>query len=169
VKLQFAAIADLDTVQVQLDVYLNDVFLGHIFRYNGTLCPATPDEDELVVAMADFNTLVNGGDAVIRIETWDSAEFDSCDGSSWVSVSLGYPAVPTPTVPDVNNNSIPDSCELALGDSNLDGTINVTDLLKLLAAWGVCDGCVEDTDGDGLINTTDLLTLLANWGPLVLL
>ena len=167
VTLRFAAIADLDSSQVSLDVYINDVFLGRIFHYNGSLCPGTPDEDELVVPMADFNTLVNSGNTVIRIETLDSVEFDSCNGSSWISVSLLYSANPDPAVADDNDNAIPDSCELALGDSNLDGTINVTDLLKLLAAWGVCDGCVEDTDGDGLINTTDLLTLLANWGPLV--
>ena len=66
--------------------------------------------------------------------------------------------------PDVNNNGIPDSCDLVIGDSNLDGMINVTDLLNLLAAWGTCNGCVEDTNDDGLVNVTDLLTLLANWG-----
>ena len=42
--------------------------------------------------------------------------------------------------------------------------IDVTDLLNLLAAWGVCSGCVQDTDDDGLVNITDLLTLLGNWG-----
>ena len=53
---------------------------------------------------------------------------------------------------------------LARGDFNLDGVIDVTDLLNLLAAWGVCSGCVQDTDDDGLVNITDLLTLLGNWG-----
>ncbi|MCH7573150.1 MAG: serine protease, partial [Planctomycetes bacterium] len=50
------------------------------------------------------------------------------------------------------------------GDFNLDGVVNVTDLLSLLGAWGICPGCVEDTNLDGSINVTDLLTLLANWG-----
>ena len=160
VTLRFAAIADLDTVFLTLHVYLNDVFLGRIFRLTGSRCPTTPDEDQIVVAMADFNSLVNGGDAVIRIETPDSVEFDLCDGTSWVSVSLDYFGA----VPDGNGNGVPDSCDLARGDFNLDGVVNVTDLLSLLGAWGVCPGCPEDTNLDGLVNVTDLLTLLANWG-----
>ena len=113
-----------------------------------------------MIAKADFNTLVNEGDAIIRIETFDSVEFDACNGTSWVSVSMAYL---TPSL-DMNNNSVPDTCDLARGDSNLDGVVDITDLLNLLAAWGVCNRCVEDTDDDGLVNVSDLLTLLANWG-----
>ena len=162
VTMRFFAIADLDTTFVSLDVYLNDVFQGQVFRTTGSLCPETPDEEELVVAMADFNTLIIGGDAVIRIETFDSIEFDACGGSSWVSVSMSY--IAPPVVPDINANGIIDDCDLARGDSNLDGTVNVTDLLKLLAAWGICPACPEDTNLDGTINVTDLLALLAGWG-----
>ena len=37
-------------------------------------------------------------------------------------------------------------------------------LLALLGAWGVCPSCVEDTNLDGNVNVTDLLSLLAGWG-----
>ncbi len=44
------------------------------------------------------------------------------------------------------------------------GTIDVADLLMLLATWGnptfFCD-----FSGDNIINVPDLLTLLAAWGP----
>ncbi|MCH7545162.1 MAG: hypothetical protein IID30_02010 [Planctomycetes bacterium] len=162
VTLQFAAIADLASIFLALDVYLNDVFQGRIFVTNGSLCPSTPDEDQLVVAQADFNALVGSGDATIRIETGDSVEFDACDGTSWVSVVLDYFAASE--VPDVNGNGVPDICDLARGDFNLDGVVNVTDLLRLLGAWGICPSCPEDTNLDGVVNVTDLLTLLANWG-----
>ena len=50
------------------------------------------------------------------------------------------------------------------GDVDCDGTVNVTDLLSLFAAWGPCDYYrPEDINGDGTVDTIDLLTLLANW------
>lgn len=51
-----------------------------------------------------------------------------------------------------------------LGDINFDGIVGVTDLLILLADWGVCGGCDSDLNEDGFVNVTDLLLLLANWG-----
>lgn len=52
-----------------------------------------------------------------------------------------------------------------LADSDNSGTVNVTDLLALLAGWGVCGvPCPSDINGDGFINVTDLLALLAAWG-----
>ena len=58
--------------------------------------------------------------------------------------------------------------DLCPGDIDGSRTVNVTDLLALLSAWGICppppDICPEDTSGDGLVNVTDLLDLLAAWG-----
>ena len=59
------------------------------------------------------------------------------------------------------------------GDITLDGMVNVTDLLQLLADWGLCDPvgpCPSDiapSGGDGTVNVTDLLTLLGDWGPCI--
>jgi hypothetical protein len=49
-------------------------------------------------------------------------------------------------------------------DLDGDGTVDVTDLLALLGAWGGPDG---DVDGDGTTDVTDLLALLGAWGPCV--
>ena len=66
--------------------------------------------------------------------------------------------------PDLNNNLIPDECE-CLPDSDGSGSINVTDLLGLLASWGPCSPpCLPDTNFDGFVNVTDLLVLLGAWG-----
>ncbi|MCZ6835344.1 MAG: dockerin type I domain-containing protein, partial [Planctomycetota bacterium] len=53
--------------------------------------------------------------------------------------------------------------EIIPGDVNYNGTVDVTDLLKLLEAWGSCPGCNEDVNGDGVVSVLDLLTLLASW------
>jgi hypothetical protein len=44
------------------------------------------------------------------------------------------------------------------------GTVDVSDLLQLLGAWGPCVGCPEDLDGSGAVDVADLLTLLGSWG-----
>ena len=49
------------------------------------------------------------------------------------------------------------------GDSNLDGRVDVTDLLAVLSDWGECLHCPTDFDGDQSVNVTDLLNVLANW------
>ena len=50
-------------------------------------------------------------------------------------------------------------------DTNCDNSVNVTDLLALLAAWGSCPPlCPPDINSDGNVNVTDLLALLAAWG-----
>ena len=50
-----------------------------------------------------------------------------------------------------------------IGDSNLDGTVDVFDLIDLLAEWGSCEACLADFDGDGQVNVMDLVDLLINW------
>lgn len=54
------------------------------------------------------------------------------------------------------------------GDVNVDGAVNVLDLLEVLAAWGECpaapDACPPDLNGDNLVNVSDMLIVLANWG-----
>jgi hypothetical protein len=48
-------------------------------------------------------------------------------------------------------------------DIDSDGTVNVTDLLTLLANWGgTGDGDIND---DGVVDVQDLLAILAAWGP----
>lgn len=52
-------------------------------------------------------------------------------------------------------------------DLDHDGVVAITDLLRLLGAWGPCpappDACPADIDGDGSVGVTDLLAVLAAW------
>jgi trimeric autotransporter adhesin len=54
-----------------------------------------------------------------------------------------------------------------IGDLNFDCTVDISDLLMLFDAWGVCpaDGnCPADFNGDGVVDVSDLLILFNNWG-----
>jgi len=46
-----------------------------------------------------------------------------------------------------------------------DCSIDVPDLLALLAEWGQAANGFPDLNGDGVVNVPDLLTLLSAWGP----
>ena len=55
-------------------------------------------------------------------------------------------------------------------DVNDDLTVNVSDLLAVISAWGNCPAppspatCPADFNDDGVVNVTDLLTVISNWG-----
>lgn len=50
-------------------------------------------------------------------------------------------------------------------DTNSDNTVNVTDLLNVLTAWGPCVDCPEDVaNDDDVVDVQDLLQVLTDWG-----
>jgi hypothetical protein len=58
------------------------------------------------------------------------------------------------------NATVAASCS---ADFDGDETVEIDDLLVLLADWGECDGCPTDLDGNGIVDVGDLLELLAQW------
>jgi hypothetical protein len=57
------------------------------------------------------------------------------------------------------------------GDVDVDGFVNVEDLLAVINAWGACPAlpreCPADVappGGDGVVDVDDLLTVINNWG-----
>jgi predicted outer membrane repeat protein len=85
------------------------------------------------------------------IDCDENGRIDSCD------VAAG--------AEDENENDVPDTCEFALGDLDLDGTVGAADLSVLLSFWGFPNPPVGDLDGNGVIGGGDLSVLLSNWGP----
>ena len=59
--------------------------------------------------------------------------------------------------------SAPESC-FCLNDANFDGSINVGDILLVLAEFGCTAGCNADVTGDGNVNVSDLLSILSEFG-----
>ena len=53
------------------------------------------------------------------------------------------------------------------GDIDGNGTVGTSDLIALLASWGVCEtgDHPADLNDDGSVDTSDLIALLAAWGP----
>ncbi len=49
-------------------------------------------------------------------------------------------------------------------DANLDSTVDVQDLLEVLALWGTDPGGPPDFDGNGNVGVEDLLSVLGAWG-----
>ena len=109
---------------------------------------------------------------------------DECDLAALTSQDCNYNLIPDEcdlgTALDTDANGVLDRCELppttCAGDLVVDGQVNVTDLLNLLAGWGVCpppcspglvndpDTCPTDIDRSCGTNIGDLLELLAAWG-----
>lgn len=56
------------------------------------------------------------------------------------------------------------ACGGCAEDLDGDGDVNVSDLLALIAAWGL-DEHPADVNGDGTVDVSDLLQLLNAWGP----
>ena len=52
---------------------------------------------------------------------------------------------------------------VAMGDVDGNGTVNTTDLLAVIGAWGACNECLEDLDGDGVVGVSDLLQVIGDW------
>ena len=65
---------------------------------------------------------------------------------------------------DAGGNTFADECAPDCpGDVTGDDTVNVTDLLAVIAAWGT-DDPAADTNGDGMVGIDDLLAVLSSWG-----
>ena len=60
------------------------------------------------------------------------------------------------------------SCSfLCMGDIDANGTVSVSDILRLIADFGQCNGidsCFSDLNEDEQVNISDLLILISNWG-----
>lgn len=64
---------------------------------------------------------------------------------------------------DANGNGIPDTCDGCAADFNGSGSVDVSDLVELILAWGPCEGCPQDLNGDGLVEVQDLVQLILSW------
>ncbi len=143
----------LSTVGLNLDVAAGDYWIGltgigdfgavgHTFHLEGANDAGLPDAAR------------NPGGGYVFPAGTDWFSIQTFVNWGWHDIALTVEGVP-----------IPPKCPWDI-DGN--GTVGASDLLALLAAWGVCDDpadCPADFDNTNNVGTVDLLTLLANWGP----
>ena len=60
---------------------------------------------------------------------------------------------------DVRLTAVP-AC---IGDTDASGTVDVTDMIAVIVAWGTADPAA-DVNGDGTVDVTDLVTVILAWG-----
>ena len=115
--------------------------------------------------------------------TWTLAQETNGTNSEWETVQFSISAIIEPTnqvriaffTEDAASASIVeagiDNFQLeiiicgddCLGDINSDGTVDVADLLAIIAFWGTNDENA-DIDGNGIVAVGDLLIAIGNWG-----
>jgi probable HAF family extracellular repeat protein len=113
-----------------------------------------PEPDGTYATVVDLNTVSNcGGAAWTLLEAWD------INDSGWI-VGVGFR---NGAVRGYLLTPMTDDCP---EDLDMDGDVDVSDLLALLAAWGPCSStfCNADFDCDRQVANPDLLALLAAWG-----
>ena len=69
-------------------------------------------------------------------------------------------------VENIELDALTDASPRQAGDVDLDGDVDVNDLLGVITTWGVHQpGTLpSDLNNDGLVNVVDLLEVITNWG-----
>ena len=158
----FAAMVADGSITVRVEPSLNatsagcaDATLGVTLRYQRTPvdCDGSGLDDECELTYGDCDR--NGALDVCELAAGTAPD---CDGDGRVDtcqIATGSE--------DKNANGIPDACELARGDLNLDGVVDGSDLGGLLALWSELNPPYGDLDRNGVIDGGDLGIMLANW------
>ena len=149
-------------------------------------CVAIPAFETFLLAPEVFNAGI-GTDGAWRLDMIPASAVDRlrCTGGTWINATLAYTGanaadcdangeldgcqIAAGTVPDANNNGVPDTCETPFtacpGDFDGNNTVSGSDLGALLGSWGPCPpGAVGDMDSNGVVNGADLGALLGAWG-----
>ncbi len=144
----------------------------------GTWLPYTPIPDRVFDIVATPNDVLYAGS--MNGGVYRSTDF----GNSWIPINTGLSADGVQCLAIGKDNHLYAGTSgwgvfrsvlpvyVRPGDVNADGTVNVTDLLMVINAWGRCPippaTCPADMapppNGDGMVNVSDLLLVINNWG-----
>lgn len=138
VVMDFQAFGDFGALTEYATCKLNGTPIGILFEF-GADCEAFQAQGPAVATAEQFNTLVNGGNAVITLEP--SNQVDNTCAQSYVYGTVTY------TVPsrDCNSNGVLDNCEFGL-------------FMQIILGINTDPGqlCVADLNGDGKADGADV-------------
>lgn len=159
---------DFESPDEFVRVEVGGVPVGAIFTRVGN-CVNSGADDELIVPMAEWNSIIDGATSVIvRLVPTDTVDTLACgEPVSFMEFVVSYPVA---GLNDADMDNIPDGCSKLLCPADLDESleVNLVDVLIMLSAWGDCpvgEPCVGDLDGSGTVGFDDLLAVLLDWGP----
>ncbi len=162
--MDFSAYANLSGSNRFVDVDVNGLAVGTVFVVDGSNCPElVPNQARLTVPMAVFNSIVDGGDAVIQMTPSIDVALGECDLPAYISATVTL-FVASPA--DANDNGLLDACE-TLGDMDADGDVDLDDHALFAGCLtgpggGLPMNCTSgDLDLDNDIDLLDFQTLQA--------
>ncbi|MBK8913946.1 MAG: M4 family metallopeptidase [Phycisphaerales bacterium] len=95
VTITIHGVADFSSTNEYVDVTLNGVALGQVFRTGGADCPNTPDAQSITMSAATFNSVTAGGTCTINLIGSVNVDpfISNCRGSTCVQVAIRYPTI----------------------------------------------------------------------------
>lgn len=145
VTLSLLGRGDFSATAEYVTVKLNNSNMGRVFETGyGADCPATPVTSQITVTKDQFNTLVNGGDAIFSMTASTAVDPNLCNPASSIRIRIEYDAESVGA--DCNANGIPDDCE-ASEDCNNNGQRDICEIAR---------GDAGDCNENGVPDACDL-------------
>ena len=113
-----------------------------------------------VILDSESPCIDNGSNALLPVDALDLDD----DGDVFESLPLDFFGELRIGGVSVDIGAIEYHAQECLGDLNGDLIVNITDLLTIIAQWGLTDS-PADVNEDGTVNVSDLLIVISNWGP----
>jgi hypothetical protein len=84
-----------------------------------------------------------------------------CDADGYGDIC----AIALNVVADLDGNGVPDPCQYAYGDLDLDGDVSSSDVSLVLLSMGEVGDLIEDINRDNVVDSSDVSLVLLNFGP----